>query len=198
MCTDQRIDAYIAKAAPFAQPILKHLRALIHRALPQSEETIKWGMPHWMIGGKNVAGMAAFKAHCALVIHGDGRQGQKDQGSMGQYGKIGTLADLPAEADLTANLRAAAERVQTVGTALKPRPAKTPRAAIGMPEAFAAALAQVPTAQAAFDAFAPSHRREYLEWIVEARRADTRDKRIAQAVEWIAEGKKRNWKYEGC
>ena len=87
MSTDQRIDAYIAKAAPFAQPNLKHLRVLIHRALPQSEETIKWGMPHWMVDGKNVAGMAAFKAHCALVIHGDGRQGQKDVGRWGSMAR---------------------------------------------------------------------------------------------------------------
>lgn len=198
MSTDPRIDAYIAKAAPFAQPILKHLRVLIHRALPQLEETIKWGMPHWMVDNKNVAGMAAFKAHCALVIHGDGRQAQKDDGSMGQYGKITSMADLPADADLTANLKAAAGRVQTIGNALKPPPAKTPQAEIAMPEEFAAALAKVPAALSAFAALAPSHRREYLEWIVEAERADTRDKRIAQAVAWIAEGKKRNWKYEGC
>ena len=194
MSTDPRIDAYIAKAAPFAQPILTHVRALVHRALPGAEETIKWGMPHFMLAGKNVAGMAAFKAHCAVVIHGDGRQGE----AMGQYGKIAAMADLPSDADLIANLRGAAERVQTVGTALKPRTLKAPKPEIAMPTEFAAALANVPAAQAAFTAFAPSHRREYLEWITSAKAQATRDKRIAQAVEWIAEGKKRNWKYENC
>jgi uncharacterized protein YdeI (YjbR/CyaY-like superfamily) len=197
MATDPRIDAYIAKTAPFAQPILKHVRALVHKALPGAEETIKWSMPHFTVGGKNVAGMAAFKAHCAFMIHGDGRQGE----AMGQYGKIAAMADLPSDAELIANLTAALERVQTAGTALKPRSPKAPKAPkaeIAMPDEFAAALAKVPVANAAFAAFAPSHRREYLEWVVEAKRAETRDKRIAQAVEWIAEGKKRNWKYENC
>ena len=78
MARDPRIDAYIERAAPFAQPILAHLRALVHRALPEAEETIKWGMPHFTVQGKNVSGLAAFKAHCAFVVHGDGRQGQKD------------------------------------------------------------------------------------------------------------------------
>ena len=194
MSTDPRIDAYIAKAAPFAQPILIHIRALIHRALPQAEETIKWSMPHFMLGGKNVAAMAAFKAHCAMVIHGDGRQGE----AMGQYGKIASWDDLPSEAELTAKLQAAAQRVQATGTALKPRPVMTPKGEIAIPDDLAAALAVVPAAQSAFDAFAPSARREYLEWIVEAKRAETRTKRIAQAVEWIGESKKRNWKYEDC
>ena len=192
--TDPRIDAYITKAAPFAQPILTHVRALVHKALPDAAETIKWSMPHFMLDGKNIAGMAAFKAHCAVMIHGDGRQGE----AMGQYGKIATLADLPADAALIANLQSAAVRVQATGTALKPRPAKVPKAEIAIPPDFASALARVPPAQLAFDAFAPSHRREYLEWIVEAKRDETRAKRIAQAVEWIGEGKKRNWKYENC
>lgn len=194
MSTDPRIDAYIATGAPFAQPILTHLRALVHRALPHADETIKWGMPHWTVAGKNVAGISAFKAHCAFVIHGDGRQGE----AMGQYGKIATVADLPSEAELVAHLQAAANRVRTTGTALKPRPVKAPKAEIAMPDEFAFALATAPAGLATFDAFAPSHRREYLEWITTAKADATRAKRIAQAVEWIAEGKKRNWKYENC
>ena len=198
MFPDPRIDAYIAKAAPFAQPILTHLRALVARTLPEAEETIKWSMPHWTVGGKNVVGMAAFKAHCAFMVHGDGRQGPEVNRAMGQYGKIAALADLPSDAALIANLRAAAKRVQTVGTALKARPVKTPKPEIAMLAEFAAALTRVPAAQAAFEAFAPSHRREYLEWVTTAKAEATRAKRIAQAVEWIAEGKKRNWKYERC
>lgn len=195
MKTDPRIDAYIAEAGDFAQPILAHLRALVGRTLPDCEETIKWGMPHFTVGGKNVAGIAAFKAHCALVIHGDGRQGD----AMGQYGKLTTIADLPAEAELVAKLRAVAERIAATGkgarTAAKP---PVPKAEIAVPDDFAVALGASPPARATFDAFAPSHRREYLEWIVEARRPETRARRIAQAVEWLADGKKRNWKYEKC
>lgn len=195
MASDQRIDAYIEKAAPFARPILDHLRALVHSALPGAEETIKWSMPHFMVGGKNVAGMAAFKAHCAFVIHGDGRQGD----AMGQYGKIAKLDDLPGDADLAAKLVATAELVATKGTATPkaPRP-KTAKAEIVLPDDLAAALENVPAARATLDGFAPSHRREYVQWVVEAKRPETRAKRIAQAVEWLAEGKKRNWKYENC
>src|SRR6478672_9035933 len=189
MTTDPRIDAYIAKAAPFAQPILTHLRALVAQALPNAEETIKWSMPHWTSGGKNVAGMAAFKAHCAFVIHGDGRQGD----AMGQYGKISTLADLPAEADLIAKLHDARDRL----AAGQPKKAKAPpKPEIPMPDDFGRALAGEGAASANFAGFAPSQRRDYLEWITTAKAEATRAKRIAQAVEWIADGKKRNWKYE--
>lgn len=195
---DPRVDAYIAKAAPFAQPILTHLRALIRRALPEAEETIKWGMPHFTVAGKNVAGIAAFKAHCAFVIHGDGRQGEPQGEGMGGYGKIAALSDLPAEAELEAKVKEAAQRVATSGTALKPKAKNPPKPEIPMPDDFAEALAAHPKAQAALEAFAPSHRREYLEWITEAKQAATRERRIAQAVEWLAVGKKRNWKYENC
>jgi len=196
--TDPRIDAYIAKAAPFAQPILTHLRALVHRALPEAEETIKWGMPHFVVRGKNVSGFAAFKAHCAFVIHGDGRQGSAEGDGMGGYGKIASLDDLPPEGELEAKVREAAERVAAIGTALKPKAKKPPKAEIPMPDDFAAALAAVPQAEATLAGFAPGQRRDYLEWITAAKQAATREKRIAQAVEWLAEGKKRNWKYENC
>jgi uncharacterized protein YdeI (YjbR/CyaY-like superfamily) len=196
--TDPRIDAYIAKAAPFAQPILTHLRGLVHRALPEVEETIKWGMPHFMVRGKNVAGFAAFKAHCALVIHGEGRQGEPEGEGMGGYGKIASLGDLPPNAELESKVREAAERVTAAGTALKPKAKKPPKADIPMPDDFASALSDAPRAKATLEGFAPGQRRDYLEWITTAKQAATREKRIAQAVEWLAEGKKRNWKYENC
>ena len=121
MAKDPRIDAKIAEAAPFAQPILKHLRALVHATFPDTEETIKWGMPHFMVGGKNLAGMAAFKAHCAFVIHGQGRQGD----AMGQYGKIASLSDLPDDAALAEKLRqASAESESGTGKKAAPRQAK--------------------------------------------------------------------------
>ncbi|MBO9726629.1 MAG: YdeI/OmpD-associated family protein [Novosphingobium sp.] len=192
MGKDPRVDAYIAGAAPFARPILEHLRALAHRVLPGAEEAIKWGMPHFTVKGKNVAGMAAFKAHCTFVIHGDGRQGD----AMGQFGRITKIADLPDEAVLTANLQAALARVLEKGTALKTVGERKPRPEIAMPEDFAALLASSSAAQEVFEAFSLSQRRDYLEWITEAKTLATRDKRMAQAAEWIAEGKTRNWKYE--
>ena len=196
MATDKRIDDYIAKAAPFAQPILIHIRALVHKAVPGLTETIKWSMPHFMHQGKNLAGMAAFKAHCAMMIHGDGRQGD----AMGQYGKIASLADLPGENILIAKLQDARQRIEDEGSAVKKRPA-APRQAkpeLPIPPEFAAALAANPAAKATLDAFAPSHRREYVEWITGAKRPETRDSRIVQAIAFLAEGKKRNWKYEDC
>lgn len=194
--TDPRIEAYIAKAPPFARPILTHLRALVHRALPQAEETIKWGMPHFTLAGKNVCGIAAFKAHCAFVIHGDGRHGEPEGEGMGGYGKIAALTDLPPDAQLEGKVRAAAHRVATGGTALKPKAKKPPKPEIPMPADLAAALAGTPAARTCYDSFSPAQRREYLEWITAAKQAATRERRIAQAVEWLAEGKRRNWRYE--
>lgn len=195
MAADPRIDAYIAKAAPFAQPIIAHLRALVHSAIPEAVETVKWGMPHFTYKGKNLAGIGAFKAHVAFVLHGQGRQG-KEAEAMGQYGKIATLADLPCDAELTANILHGKAEIDN--PAPKARPKAAPKPEIPMPDDFAAELARLQGARERFAAFAPSHRREYLEWIVEAKRPETRAKRIAQAAEWIAEGKKRNWKYENC
>ena len=194
MKRDSRIDDYIAKAQPFARAILEHLRHLATDAIPDGEEGIKWGMPHFMLRGKNVAGMAAFKAHCAFTIHGENRE---DSEGMGQCGKIGSLADLPSDGELTARIQAAAKRVAT-GAAPARKLKAAPKPELTEPEDFAAALNAVPAAREFFDAFAPSYRRDYIEWIIEAKREATRHKRIEQAVEWIAEGKHRNWKYEGC
>jgi uncharacterized protein YdeI (YjbR/CyaY-like superfamily) len=188
MTHDPRIDAYVAKAAPFAQPILTHLRGVIHAALPEVEETIKWGMPHFTLKGRNVAGLAAFKAHAALVLHGEGRVG----GGLGSYGKITSLADLPSDAELTAALQASAQSLAS--GVKKPRPPAAAKPEIAMPNDFGAALPA--EARAFFDALAPSHRYEYLEWITGAKRPETRAKRIAQAAEWLGEGKRLNWKYE--
>lgn len=196
MTPDPRIDGYIEKAAPFAQPILRHLRELIHQAVPGLTETMKWSMPHFTHKGKNLAGLAAFKAHCAMMIHGDGRQGD----AMGQYGKITQLSDLAGDNVLTAKLQDARLRIEEKGTAVKKKPvaAKTPRTEAEVHPDFAAALASNPAAKSALESFAPSHRREYVEWISEAKRDETRAKRIAQTIEWLSEGKKRNWKYDNC
>ena len=196
MTTDPRIDAYIAKSAPFAQPVLTHLRALCHDTIDGLDEDIKWSMPALLYKGKNLVTFAAFKAHCTFLIHGDGRQGD----AMGQFGKITKLTDLPGANELKSKLVAAKERVDQSGSAMKKKPTaeRQPKAELPIPPEFAAALSANPAAQAVLEAFAPSHRREYVEWITEAKRPETRDKRIAQAIEMITEGKKRNWKYENC
>ena len=193
MRRDPRIDAYIAKAQPFARPMLERAREMIHRALPEVEEGIKWGAPAFMIKGKNVAGLAAFKAHTALMLTADDTAG----GGMGSYGKVKSLDELPSEEDLTKRLHFAREMLAQ-GKALRTVPERAPKADIPVTQDFAAALREVPAAQAFFDGLAPGQRREYLEWITGAKREETRSKRLAQAVEWLGEGKKRNWKYEGC
>src|SRR5512143_3239710 len=98
---DPRVDAYIAKSADFARPILEHVRELVHRTVPGAGEAIKWGMPHFTHKGKSIAGMAAFKAHCAVMVHG---QRQSSDG-MGSYGKIASLAELPPDDVLAARFR---------------------------------------------------------------------------------------------
>ncbi|MFM6830204.1 MAG: YdeI/OmpD-associated family protein [Novosphingobium sp.] len=194
---DPRFDEYIAKAAPFAQPILRHIRKIVHDAVPDLVETMKWSMPHFMHNGKNLAGMAAFKAHCAMMIHGDGRQGD----AMGQFGKLASIEDLPGDNALKSKIVAASERIEAEGTALRKKPVgakKEVKPELPIPPAFVVALEENPAAKATLDTFAPSHRREYVQWIAEAKADATRDRRIAQAIEWLSEGKKRNWKYEGC
>ncbi|MCA1661900.1 MAG: YdeI/OmpD-associated family protein [Novosphingobium sp.] len=196
--SDPRIDAIIARAQPFAQPILEHLRALVRTAVPEAEETIKWSMPHFTVSGKILAGMASFKAHAAFFVHGAGRmrEGEGQNGGMGSFGKLTSLADLPSDDELSALLRKSRDEIVA---GVKPaRAPKPPKPEIAMPDDFAEALAASPEAQRHFDAFAPSYRRDYLEWITTAKATATRAKRIGEAVSWIAEGKKRHWKYESC
>jgi uncharacterized protein YdeI (YjbR/CyaY-like superfamily) len=192
---DPRIDDKIAQAAPFARPILEHFRALVHRAVPEAGEAIKWGMPHFTYKGKNIAGMGSFKAHCAFMIHGDGRQ--KGEG-MGSLGKIASLDDLPPEEELVTRLREAQGRIDSRGSAVRNPKAASSKRTIEVPADFAAALADNRAAHEFFDGLSPSARYEYLEWITGAKRPETRARRIEQAVEWLAEGKRRNWKYEKC
>lgn len=199
MTRDPRIDEKIASAGEFARPVLNHFRDLVHATIEEVEEAVKWGMPHFTYKGKNIAGMAAFKAHCAVTIHGAGRQGESgNDAGMGSYGKIATLADLPDDAELATKLREARDRIDTAGTAVKraPVPRQSGKPNIPMPDDFAEALAIRSGAAATFQGFSPSARWEYLDWITSSKRAETRAKRIEEAVGWIAEGKKRNWKYE--
>jgi uncharacterized protein YdeI (YjbR/CyaY-like superfamily) len=195
---DPRIDAYIAKAQPFARAILEHVRERVHAVLPEVEETVKWSMPAYTVGGKIVLITAAFKAHMALNFW----RGQELEsshasvGAMGQFGRIKGLDELPSDEELDRLIGEAAELSREAPTPRKPKAAPKPVPELH-PE-FAAALAQAPQAKEALDGFPPSAQRDYFEWIAEAKQDATRQKRIATAVEWLNEGKRRHWKYENC
>ena len=202
---DPRVDDYIAAAAPFARAPMQLVREAMHAALPDVTESIKWSHPFYLLDGRPFANMAAFKAHCSLGFWKGGRPvaeaaaGERDK-AMGQFGRIESLADLPKAAalrKLIVEARAAwAAAIDEKASA--PSAPKTKREAPAVPDDLAAALGPKSAARKIFDAFTPSQQHEYVEWIVEARRAATRESRIAQAVEWIAEGKTRNWKYQNC
>ena len=198
MSRDPRVDAYIARAQPFARPILEHMRERVHAVVPEVEETLKWSAPSFTIRGKILLMMAAFKAHAALnfwrgqELRGD----QADPDALGQFGKLTSVKDLPPDKELDALIRKAAEL-----TASAPAPRKAKHAPKPPPELhpeFAAALNAAPKAKAALDGFPPSAQRDYLEWISEAKQPGTRARRIATAVEWLGEGKRRHWKYQNC
>ena len=193
---DPRVDAYIAKSADFAQPILQHLRAVVHAACPDVEERVKWGFPHFDYKGAMMCSMAAFKHHCGFgfwlysqVVGGEAEEG------MGQFGKITSINDMPTEKQLVGYVKKAAELNETGVKVVRP-PAR--KRALTIPPDLSAALKKNKRALATFEKFPPSHKREYVDWITEAKREETRTRRLAQAVEWMAQGKARNWKYENC
>jgi len=205
---DPRVDAYIAKAAPFAQPVLTHLRALIRKACPDVEEDMKWGRPFFLHGGTILCNISAFKAHCSFGFWGAeiGKALREDgvlqDGAMGSLGKIASLRDMPADKHLAGYIRKAAEFIDTgLGDnriVVARRVVKAPKPPLEVPPELVAALKKNKAAAKVFGAFSPSCKREYVKWIADAKRPETRDRRIAQAVEWIAEGKQRNWKYQEC
>lgn len=191
------MDAYIEKAAPFARPILAHLRELVHATIPEAQEEIKWSMPAFTHKGM-LCVFAAFKEHAALnfwkhaLIFGT----ERPDDAMGSFGRITSLADLPPDETIAGYLREA-KRLNDEGVKApkKAKPAAE-RKEPGVPDDLVAALETNPAAQEHFHAFSPSKRKDYIEWITEAKSDATRQKRLATAIEWIAEGKSRNWKYE--
>ena len=197
MSTDPRIDAYIAKAAPFARPILSHVRDRVHAVAPAAEETLKWSMPSFTINGKILLGMAAFKGHATVGFWRGEEMGiDSSKEAMGQLGKLTSLDDLPPDAELDAMIRQGVELARTA-----PAPRKTkhePKPAPQMHPDFATALSANSKAKAVLDGFPASAQRDYLEWISEAKQDATRAKRITTAVEWLSEGKRRHWKYQNC
>ena len=190
---DRRIDAYIEKSAPFARPILEHLREVVHAACPEVEETMKWSVPAFDYKGP-LCGMAAFKQHCTFGFWKGGLvvEDPNDE-AMGQLGRITSLEDLPPRKMLTAWVKKA-RRLNEEGVKA-PRAARRKKPPVKVPTDLEKALARNARARASFERFSPSHRREYVEWIEEAKRAETRARRVATAIEWMAEGKPRNWKY---
>lgn len=196
---DLRVDAYISNSADFAQPILIHLRQLIHQAAPQIKETIKWGFPHFDFKG-TVCSFASFKQHCsftfwkATLLTDDLRILERgERTAMGHLGQIKSLSDLPADDIL---IRYIQEAVQLNEDKVKvPQKAKPEKKALEIPGYFVSALQTAPRAQEKFNSFSYSHQKEYVEWITEAKTESTREKRLATTLEWLAEGKTRMWKY---
>jgi uncharacterized protein YdeI (YjbR/CyaY-like superfamily) len=195
---DERIDAYIARQRDFARPILDHLRETVHRACPEAEETLKWGSPAFMYKGQLLGMMAAFKEHAALNLWRGRLVVEEEQGkadAMGQFGRITSLEDLPEPKALQEIIRKAMALTEA---GVKPPRNKTAKPPAEAPEDLSAALAENEAAEATFDGFSESCRREYVEWVTSAKRPETRSKRIVEAIGWMTEGKKRKWKYEKC
>jgi uncharacterized protein YdeI (YjbR/CyaY-like superfamily) len=196
---DPRINAYIEKSADFAQPILVHLRKLVHKACPDIVETMKWSMPHFDYKGV-VCHMAAFKKHCAFgfwkqsLMETDAFP--KNKTAMGSFGRITSLKDLPSDKVMIGLVHQAIElNEKGIKT---PQKKPTEKRELVVPDILKNALAKNKKAKERFDNFSYSHRKEYVEWITEAKTEPTREKRLATTIEWLAEGKSRNWKYEKC
>jgi len=189
MAKDPRVDAYIAKANDFAKPILKQIRAALHKGHPAVSETIKWGVPAYVDERGILCMTAAFKQHCAWVFW-TGRKPVTVDAT--QLRRITSVKDLPSPRELVAVIK---------GAATRPAPSKTKAvrrtaAPVKVPAYLLAALRRDPKAREAFAAFPPSHKREYVDWIDSAKTDETRQRRLTTALEWIASGKSRNWKYQ--
>lgn len=198
--TEPKVDAYIQKSAPFAQPILKHYRSLVHKACPNVEEKIKWGMPFFDYKGKMMCHMAAFKQHCAFGFFQAALMNEptlvrnaESESAMGHLGKITSLKDLPADKVLIGYIKKAMQLTDEGRKVVKPA---KPKVEYIVPDYINAAIKKNKKACTVWEAFAPSHRKEYATWIDEAKTEATKTKRMKQAIEWIAEGKQRNWKYQ--
>lgn len=197
--TDPRIDAYIDKSKDFAKPILKHLRSLVHTACPDVEETMKWSMPFFDYKG-SLCNMASFKEHCAFGFWKQSLMEESmfpdEKSAMGCFGRITSLEDLPDEKTIT-KLIAEAVRLNDEGVKVKKaKPAE--RKELVVPDILLEALAKNVDAAETFNNFPYSKKKDYVEWVTEAKTDATRDKRLATTIEWLAEGKSRNWKYEKC
>ena len=200
---DPRVDACIANAADFAKPILKHIRKLVHTACPDVEETIKWQFPTFMYKGM-LCGVAAFKNHCTfgfwkheLLFGRNGTDKRAEEGGMGQFGRITQMSDLPKDAVMLGYIKEAM-RLNDEGVKVPSRSKPKVKKPLVVPAFFRAALKKNNKALATFDGFSYSHKKEYVEWLTEAKTEGTRQRRLATTLEWLAQGKSRNWKYANC
>jgi uncharacterized protein YdeI (YjbR/CyaY-like superfamily) len=200
---DPRVDAYIAKSADFAKPILSHIRNLIHQGCPDVEETLKWSMPFFMYKGM-FCHMAAFKAHCslgfwksALVMGKESSPNNEDKDGMGHFGKITSLKDLPNDKKMIGYIREA-RRLNDEGIKKPEKPKPKGPKELAIPAELTAALRKNKKALATFEGFSYSHKKEYVDWITEAKREETRSQRLATTVAWLTDGKPRHWKYANC
>ena len=200
---DSRVDACIAKSAAFAQPILKHIRKLVHAGCPEVEETIKWQFPSFMYKGM-VCGMAAFKNHCTfgfwkheLIFEKDKLAANGEERGMGQFGRITSLSDLPEDNVLLGYIKEAV-RLNDEGVKVPSRARPKKKMPLVVPDYFMKELKKNKKALAVFEGFSYSHKKEYTEWITEAKAEATRKRRIDTAIQWMTEGKARNWKYMNC
>ncbi len=195
-----RIDAYIEKVAPFAQPVLKHLRKLVHKTCPQVEETIKWGMPCFEYKGL-LCSFASFKEHCTFGFWKAGIMkdagvllGKESKSAMGNLGKITSMKDLPSDKILIGWIKEAM-KLNDAGIKVPKAVTKHEKKEIITPTWFITAVKKNKKAWATFDNASPSFKKEYVQWVTEAKTDETKDKRLKQSIEWMAEGKHRNWKY---
>jgi uncharacterized protein YdeI (YjbR/CyaY-like superfamily) len=197
---DPRVDAYIAKSADFARPVLNRIRKLVHAACPEVEETMKWSFPHFMYRGM-FCSMSAFKEHCAFgfwhPLMRDSIEGRGSHESMGQFGRIKSVSELPKDAEIKRLVKVAMQLNEN-GVKRPPKPKATAPKVVSVPGDLVAALKKNRAARTTFEGFSPSCKNEYVQWITEAKREETRAKRLVTTIEWLAEGKKRNWKYEKC
>lgn len=200
---DPRIDAYIAKSADFAKPILNHIRKLVHATCPEVEETMKWSFPHFMHKGI-LCSMASFKNHCAfgfwkgaLIFGKDQGAGNNGGDAMGQFGRITAISDLPKKDVLIGYIKKAV-RLNDAGTRLPSKPRSKEKKELVVPDYVMAALKKNKKALTTFENFSYSYKKEYVEWITEAKGEETRNKRLTTAIAWMAEGKPRHWKYIKC
>lgn len=193
---DPGVDAYIANAAPFAQPILERIRSIVHEACPTVEEGLKWRSPHFGYKGM-MCGMAAFKQHAVFGFWKDKLViGESNKDAMGSFGCLTRVSDLPPKKVLVGYIKKAMA-LNDAPVKVK-RPLKHPKPPLEVPPDLAAALKKNAKARQTFEGFSPTNRRDYVEWLTQAKRDETRARRLASTVEWLAEGKTRNWKYENC
>lgn len=197
---EPKIDAYIEQAKDFAKPILLHIRELVHKTCPNVDETIKWGFPHFSYCGEMMCGMASFKQHCSfgfwkasLMKDSTLMENAKSESAMGHLGKITSLKDLPSDKKIVSYIKEAMKLNEDGIKVIKPK--STPIKNLIIPDYITKAIKKNKTAFEVFTAFAPSHKKEYVQWIDEAKTEETKQKRLTQTIEWLQEGKPRNWKY---